>query len=402
MTDNTAEKAAWRKRVRNFYNIEKISQLSYIERWRLKQITRIYPFMANDYYLGLINWDDPDDPIRRLIIPHQRELINWGHLDASNENAVTVSKGLQHKYASTALLLVTQNCAGLCRYCFRKRLFIKERREAVKDVSDNLEYIRRHPEINNVLVTGGDPLVLPTRRLEKIISALRRIDHVRIIRIGSKIPAYNPFRIFEDSYLLDMISRYSLSDRRIYIMCHFDHPNELTPETRKAVQLLQRAGAICVNQNPIIRGISDSPEVMSKLWNELSYMGVPQYYVFQGRPTSGNETYEVPIVEAYFNIEEAKKKCSGLAKRTKYVMSHESGKIEIVGVDDRQIYLRYHRAMDARNENRFFICHRDDRAYWLDQLKPAEGHRNRYYQSDLTRHLNVNYGVNDLGEEGHV
>ena len=110
---------------------------------------------------------------------------------------------------------------------------------------------------------------------------------------------------------------------------------------------------------------------MSKLWNELSYLGVPQYYMFQGRPTAGNEPFVVPIVEAYFKIEEAKLKCSGLAKRVRYVMSHESGKVEVVGVDRRFIYMKYHRAKHSRNEGRFFIFHRDDNAYWLDQLKPV-------------------------------
>jgi L-lysine 2,3-aminomutase len=108
-------------------------------------------------------------------------------------------------------------------------------------------------------------------------------------------------------------------------------------------------------------------------------MGAGQYYIFQCRPTAGNGAFPIPLTEAYFIIEEAKKSCSGLAKRTKFVMSHESGKIEIIGVDTNRIYLRYHRAKLPEDEQRFLICHRDDSAIWLDQLKPVAGYRNDYY-----------------------
>jgi L-lysine 2,3-aminomutase len=187
------------------------------------------------------------------------------------------------------------------------------------------------------------------------------------------MPAFNPFRFLNDPDLLELLARHSQPDRRIYFMCHFDHPNELTKECREGLQLIMSTGVICVNQNPIIRGISDCPDTMATLWNELSYLGIPQYYVFQGRPTAGNEPFELPIVEAYFKIEEAKRKCSGLAKRTKYVMSHESGKIEILGVDRERIYLKYHRARYSRDEQRMIVCRRDDKAYWFDQLQPIEG-----------------------------
>lgn len=375
-----------RNRAKFILNVDKIPDLSDRERARLKAVTKRYAFRVNDYYLSLIDWSDPKDPIRRLVIPHERELNEWGELDASNERANTVRPGVQHKYGTTVLLLVNEVCAAFCRYCFRKRLFMNGNDEVTYDISEGLEYIRTHPEVNNVLLTGGDPLILKTPKLEKVIAQLREIDHVRIIRIGTKIPAFNPFRIINDPDLHAMIRKYSLPDRRIYIMCHFDHPRELTPRSRQGLQMLLDSGAVCVNQNPIIRGVSDSPEVMATLWNELSYLGVPQYYVFQGRPTAGNEPYEVPIVEAYERIEEAKRHCSGLAKRTKYCMSHASGKIEIVGIDHRHIYLRYHRAKYAEDEQRFLVCYRDDSAFWLDQLQPLPGYRNDYYrvEEDVT------------------
>lgn len=368
-----------KRRARLILNINKVSHLSDIEKARLKEVSDKYAFRSNDYYLGLIDWNDPDDPIRKLVIPHEYELHEWGKLDASNEGSITIRKGVQHKYGSTALLLVNEVCAAFCRYCFRKRLFLNDNDEITYDMKSSIDYVRENPQINNVLLTGGDPLILKTPKLEKIISALREIDHVKIIRIGTKMPAFNPFRILNDDSLLQMLKKYSLPDKRIYLMCHYDHPRELTKESRQAIQKMQEAGVICVNQSPIIRGISDSPEVMAELWDELAYMGIPQYYIFQCRPTAGNEPYSLPIVEAYHKIEEAKKMCSGLSKRLKYAMSHESGKVEIVGVDHRHIYLKYHRAKYQKDEQRFMVCHRDDKAGWLDELKPVEGYHNDFY-----------------------
>jgi len=386
-----------KKRPRLIFSVDRVTQLSAEEKTRLRVVTDKYPFRANDYYLNLIDWGDPNDPLRKLVIPHENELTSWGELDASKERAITIRKGVQHKYESTVLLLVNEVCPAFCRYCFRKRLFMNDNDEAAYDIQPGIEYIRQHPEVNNVLLTGGDPLILRTLRLEKILEELRRIEHVRIIRIGTKMPAFDPFRFINDDYLMEVLQRYSLPDRRIYMVCHFDHPREVTDESREAVHRILQAGVVCVNQNPVIRGVSDDPEAMATLWNELSYMGVPQYYVFQCRPTAGNEPYSVPIVEAYRKIEQAKKNCSGLAKRLKYGMSHESGKIEITGVDHRHIYLKYHRAKHKVDEQRLLVCHRDDEATWLDQLKPVDGYRNEYYRSTYDRQIGYNHWSDGSG-----
>ncbi len=381
--DRTYRNVKRRNRVDYIRSLDKIPQLSRSERRNLEKVIFEYPFWVNDYYLSLIDWDDPNDPIRRLVIPDVAELAEWGALDASNENAVTVARGVQHKYTSTVLLLSTQNCGGFCRYCFRKRIFMEENSEAYSDIDEGVRYIREHPEVDNVLVTGGDPMILSTAVIEKMLRSLRRIKHLKIIRLGTKMPAFNPYRFINDPELIEVLEKYNHPDRRIYFMCHFDHPNELTRQAREAIRLMQSTGAVCLNQNPIIRGISDSPAVMRELWNELSYMGIQQYYVFQSRPTRGNKPYTVPISEAYFNIEAAKAQCSGLSKRIRYVMSHASGKIEIIGVDDSRIYLKYHRAMYPADDHRMIICHRDDNAHWLDQLKPVDGYRNKYYRRNL-------------------
>lgn len=362
-----------RRKVTYVRDLSKLTQIPEDVRRDLERVAQKYVFRANDYYLELIDWNDPKDPIRQLIIPRIEELDDWGKLDASNEAAVTVAKGVQHKYRDTALLLCNEVCGAYCRYCFRKRLFMDDNDEVSIDISEGLEYIRRHPEINNVLLTGGDPLLMATRRLRDIFARLREIPHVHIIRIGTKMPAFNPWRVLDDPDLLEAISTYSKDDRRIYVMAHFDHPRELTPDAVRGIEALQKAGAVVVNQCPLIRGINDDPAVLQTMFEKLSYIGAPQYYVFQGRPTAGNAPYEVPIVRGYHIVEEAKRHVSGLAKRARFSMSHETGKIEIVGIDERHIYMRYHRAKRIEDEGRFMVFERDDEAYWLDQLKPVGG-----------------------------
>jgi len=359
-------------KVKYIRDVSKVGEIPPEMREVVERVAQRYVFRANDYYLGLIDWTDPDDPIRRLVIPDERELVDWGNLDASNEQAVTVAKGVQHKYPHTVLLLVNEVCGAYCRYCFRKRLFIDGNDETSLDISEGLDYIREHTEVTNVLLTGGDPLLMSTRRILEIIGQLREIEHVRIIRIGTKMPAFNPWRVLDDDELLEGLANYSTPEKRIYVMAHFDHPHELTEAAIAGIDALIQAGVICVNQCPLIRGINDDPEVLAEMFRRLSYVGCPQYYLFQGRPTAGNEPYEIPIVEGYEHFEDAKRRVSGLAKRVRFAMSHETGKIEIVGVDDEHIYLRYHRAKNPADEGRFMIFHRDDDAYWLDQLVPVD------------------------------
>ncbi len=357
-------------RTKYLNKLNQVSQLADIPASELRKLQKVeqrYAFRSNEYYHSLINWNDPKDPIRRIVIPHQDELQRWGQLDASGEHNYAKTRGLEHKYPDTALLLASNVCGCLCRFCFRKRLFMADNNEVNRDVSAGLEYIRKHPEINNVLLTGGDPLLLSTRNLEKIIAELRAIDHVRIIRIGSKLPAFNPFRILEDPNLLSMLKQYSLPDRRIYLMAHFNHPRELTTEASRALAQVQEAGVAIMNQTPLIRGVNDDPEVLAELFNRLSYMGISPYYVFQCRPTEGNSAYTVPIEEGYQIFSQALSQCSGLARRSRYSMSHVTGKIEVAGMSDEQIFFRYHRPADPDQDPGEIIAYqRNPDSYWLD------------------------------------
>ena len=352
-------------------NLDKVAEIPEAQREMLKRVAEKFVFRANDYYLKLIDWNDPNDPIKQLIIPREEELHDWGQLDASNEAAVTVARGVQHKYVHTVLLLCNEVCGAYCRYCFRKRLFMDDNDETTNDLTEGFRYIAEHPQITNVLLTGGDPLLMSTRRLTEILETLRAIDHVRIIRIGSKMPAFDPWRVLDDEPLQALFRRCSTPRKRIYLMAHFDHPRELTDPAVEGIDCCIRNGVICVNQCPLIRGINDDPHVLSTLFRELSFIGCPPYYLFQCRPTAGNEPYSVPIVRGWQIFREAMRRGSGLARRARFVMSHETGKVEILGIDDQHVYLRYHRAKDAENRGRFMVFQRNDAAAWLDELQPA-------------------------------
>ena len=350
--------------------VKHITQLSQQEIAELEKVEEKYPFKANEYYLSLINWEDKNDPIRRLIIPDLSELEDtWKGFDPSDEKHYTVMQGVEHKYDSVCLLLVSNVCAGICRYCFRKRLFKVNRKDYIINYDGAIDYIREHKEINNVLITGGDPFILKTDKIVYLIKKLREIDHVNIIRFGTRFPQFFPMRIYEDKELLSVLKDYSFPEKRIYVITHYVHKNEITKESLKCIDALLNSNVILANQTPLIRGINDKPEVLSDLLNTLSYIGVPPYYIFQCRPATGNKNFSVPIEEGYLIVEKAKKYCSGLAKRAKYVMSHSSGKIEIIGLTNENIIFKYHRAANNKNSGKIYIFKRNPNAYWFDDYE---------------------------------
>jgi KamA family protein len=347
--------------------LKDVEQLTSQEKEILEHVVERFPLRCNDYYLSLINWDDSEDPLRHVVIPSVNELQEWGRLDPSDEKQYTIIPGLEHKYNSTVLMLVSNVCDSICRYCFRKRLFIHPMQECLKDIDSAVHYIREHDEVTNVLLTGGDPLSLSTSKLRPIIEALSRIEHVKIVRIGSKIPAFNPYRITDDKELLEVIENFNGdSQKRLYIITHFIHPRELTKPAIRAIRLLQRAGAITANQNPLLRKVNDKPEVLAELMAKLSFVGDVPYYIFQCRPALGNKMFTVPIEEGYETVENAKAMVSGLAKRCRFVMSHSTGKIEIVGKTEKLVFFKYHRAAVDTDSGRFMVFKSNPSACWFD------------------------------------
>ena len=342
--------------------------LSPDETEQLKQVTRIHPMRVSPYYLSLINWDDPNDPIRKMSMPSREELNLDGVYDTSGEAENTKMPGLQHKYAETALILATNRCATYCRYCFRKRLVGLPTKEILKRFEDAAEYIENHTEINNVLVSGGDPLVLSTKVIETFLKLLTNIDHVSFIRFGSRTPVTLPSR-FNDPELLSLFKKYTRIDKRLYVVTQFNHPREITLQSVSAVNKILNTGVLMSNQTVLLKGVNDNPETLATLMDKLVSIGVAPYYVFQCRPVKRVKShFQVPICEGVRIVEKAKTKCNGHSKRFKYIMSHKTGKIEILGIMNGEIYFKYHEAKDRKKLGKMFKRRVDEKAGWLDDF----------------------------------
>ncbi len=391
ISETTKEKAAvkdkyvdgmympkWRETVSKKRNVKYVTRLSQVpeltdeERERLQKVSDFFMFRANSYYLSLIDWDDPDDPIRRIAVPDPDELEDIDSLlDACQESKITVVPGCEHKYARTALILSSRVCGALCRFCFRKRLFLSDNHEVSPDFEPALTYIRSHPEIDNVLLTGGDPFMLSTKKIANLLERIRDISHVKIIRFGTKLPAFNPYRFIDDNALLDLLESHNNESARIYIVAHFCNVKEITDVSKLAIRKILKRGIQMVNQTPLLTGINDSPDALAELFTKLAQVGVPPYYVFHCRPTRGNKHFRTSFIDGIDMVEKAKSRVSGLAKRLRYAGSHASGKIEILGYDKSSIYFKYHQSKDPKYYSQFFKLPRlSEPEYWWDDWMP--------------------------------
>ncbi len=340
------------------------------EEEQLRKVVERHPMRISRYYMSLIDRNDPDDPIRKMAVPSVGELNLLGTYDTSGERENTKMPGLQHKYPQTALILATNRCSTYCRFCFRKRLVGLPTEEILRRFNDSVKYVQKHKEINNVLVSGGDPFVLPTGVIEKFLEKLSTIPHLDFIRFGTKVPVTFPDRILEDKELLKLLKNYSQKNRRICVVTHFNHPKEITKKSINAVDSLARSGIIINNQTVLLKGVNDNPEVLAELQNKLVSIGVNPYYVFQCRPVKRvKHNFQVPLYRGYKIVEDAKKMLNGHSKRFKYTMSHKTGKIEIVGITGDDIYLKYHQAKSPRNLGKFFKRKINKTAGWLDELE---------------------------------
>jgi lysine 2,3-aminomutase len=361
----------------SIFTLEQLKSYTYLssnEKEQLEQVIQIHPMRISPYYMSLINWDDPHDPIKKMAAPSCEELNLEGFYDTSGEAENTKMPGLQHKYSETALILATNRCATYCRHCFRKRLVGLPSEEILKRFEDAANYIENHKEINNVLISGGDPLVLKNEIIESFLESLTKINHLSFIRFGSRAPVTLPSRL-ADPEILALFKKYSKSNKRLYVVTQFNHPREITPQSISAVSNLIKAGVLLSNQTVLLRGVNDNAETLTNLMNSLVSIGVTPYYVFQCRPVKRvKHHFQVPICEGVRIVEKAKVNCNGHSKRFKYVMSHKTGKIEILGIMNGDIYFKYHEAKDRQNLGVMFKRRVDERAGWLDdfntQTKP--------------------------------
>ena len=265
------------------------------------------------YYLSLIDPEDPNDPVRKQAVPTLAELIKGEDDidDPLHEDTDSPVPGLTHRYPDRVLLLVTDQCSMYCRYCTRRRFAGQNDCTLAFDaIEKSIEYIKNTPSIRDVLISGGDPLLQSDERLEKIISKIRAIEHVEIIRIGTRTPIVMPQRITPE--LAKMFAKY----HPLWINVHFSHPNEVTEESKKACELLADAGIPLGNQSVLLAGINDKISIMKKLVHELVKMRVRPYYIYQCDLSTGISHFRTPVAVGIEIIEGLRGHTSGFCVPT--------------------------------------------------------------------------------------
>lgn len=338
------------------------------EKERLEILTQQYPVCINPYYLGLIDKSDPEDPIRKMAVPDAKEFTPGGSFDTSGESDNTKIRGMQHKYKQTALILSTNQCAMYCRHCFRKRLVGLSDEEVASHLPEMVRYVEDHTGINNVLISGGDAFLNSTGKLRQYLDHFTSILHLDFIRFGTRVPVVLPQRIYEDESLLDLLKEYGMK-KQIFIVTQFNHPREITEASARALRALRESGCVIRNQTVLLKGVNDDPAVLAQLQNNLVAHGVIPYYIFQCRPVSGvKNQFQVPFLRAVRIVEDAKAEMNGQAKSVRYMMSHPSGKIEILGpLSEDQFLFRYHQFKYEKDASRMFtVSIREDHT-WLDE-----------------------------------
>ncbi|MFH1789255.1 MAG: KamA family radical SAM protein [Candidatus Altiarchaeota archaeon] len=288
--------------------IEKPSQIPSRFRFEKDEITEVakkFPMRISPYYFNLIEYEG--DPIWKQCIPDKLELEDFGLEDPLNEEGDSPVPGLTHRYPDRVLLLVSNKCATYCRFCTRKRKVGDPFKTiTMEQILKGISYIRRNPQIRDVILSGGDPLMLSDRFLERILKELRSISHVQIIRIGTRVPCTLPQRITEE--LCSMLSKY----HPVYVNTHFNHPREITPESQKACTLLANAGIPLGCQTVLLKGVNDNPQVLRELMQKLVEIRVKPYYVYQCDLARGNEHFRTPISTGIEMIENLRGHTSGL------------------------------------------------------------------------------------------
>lgn len=337
------------------------------DRARISAILDRAPMAVPPYYLSLIDFNDPEDPILKLAVPSLLEEDQSGSLDTSGEADNTVIAGIQHKYRETVLMLATNECAMYCRHCFRKRIVGLPDEGIAKDFDKIAAYLHAHTEITNVLVSGGDAMMCSNERLEEILGLLAGIPHIDFVRIATRAPVTLPSRITSDIGLLDVLKR-CRERKQLFVVTQFDHPREVTSEAAKAVRAILDLGIPVRNQTVLLRGVNDDVEVLASLLQKLTSIGVEPYYVFQCRPVSGvKNQFQVPLKEGVRIVEGAKALQNGIGKSFRYCMSHVTGKIEILGtLSEGPMAFKYHEAKDRKSIGRLFVREVADDQAWLD------------------------------------
>lgn len=300
-------------RIETLEQLKKYIKLTTEEENGVKESLKTLRMAITPYYLSLIDQSNPNCPVRKQAIPTHAETHHSAAdlLDPLHEDGDSPAPGLTHRYPDRVLLLVTDMCSMYCRHCTRRRFAGQTDSSSSKDdISKAIDYIARTPQVRDVLLSGGDALMISDSRLESIISRLREIPHVEIIRIGTRTPVVCPQRITDD--LVNMLKKY----HPIWLNTHFNHPQEVTEESIAACERMANAGIPLGNQSVLLRGVNDCVPTMKKLVHQLVKMRVRPYYIYQCDLSMGLEHFRTPVSKGIEIIENLRGHTSGYAVPT--------------------------------------------------------------------------------------
>ena len=415
----------------NFRNIPQLSLLPESELEAIEVVGQVLPFKANNYVTEeLINWNDaPNDPIFTLTFP-RKEMLSKDQYDAV-KNAMTEGKeelarvvkeirmqlnpnpagqehnvptlngvklkGVQHKYRETVLFFPSQGqtCHAYCTFCFRWPQFsgMSEMKLAMKDGELLQEYLRTHPDVTDVLFTGGDPMTASAKIISSYIEPLltEEFKHIRTIRFGTKSLAYWPYRYLTDNDSNDMIDLFEKivrSGKNVAIQAHFNHPVELsTPAVQLAIQRIRSTGAQIRTQSPVLKHINDKAELWAEMWQKQVDLGCIPYYMFIARDTGSKTFFDLPLEQCWQIFRNAYQQVSGICRTVRGPsMSATPGKIQILGVTEikgeKVFALRFLQGRNPEWVGMPFFAKYDPQASWFDDLKPAFDEEKFFFEED--------------------
>lgn len=418
---------------RDLERIAPLTKLPEAFRFDMQVVSTVLPFRVNQYVIDeLIDWDQvPEDPIFQLTFP-QRGMLEPHHFDliadllrggaepALMQEAVAQVRaelnphpagqmelnvpmdeagnrleGIQHKYRETVLFFPSQGqtCHAYCTFCFRWAQFVGDKtlRIASSESATLLRYLRSHPEVTDLLITGGDPMVMKTKHLATYLEPLLapEFDHLQTVRIGTKALSFWPHRFLgadDADDLLRLLERLQQGGKHVALMAHFNHWRELeTPAVREAIRRLRDTGVQIRCQGPLVAHINDDPMVWRRLWNTQVSLGLMPYYMFVERDTGARNYFEVPLVRAWEIYRQAVQGVSGLGRTARGPsMSASPGKVEIQGVTEvggEQVFvLRFIQARNPEWVQQPFFARFDPEATWFDQLRPAFGAEKFFFE----------------------
>lgn len=343
---------SWKGQVRNrIKSVDELGQFLGVELGDdVRKAAGTFPMAITPYYASLIRTPDQSDPVFRMAVPSVGELIQSPSLsdDPLNEEGDSPVHGLVHRYNDRALVISTSICAMYCRHCTRKRVTgQKEHCTGDGEINSWVEYLTGHPEIKDVIISGGDPLTMATAELDKLLTSIRSVSSVEVIRIGTRVPVVMPMRV--DQELVQMIRKH----HPVWVNTHFNHPNEITPESKKACEMLADAGIPLGNQSVLLKGVNDDPVVMENLCRALVRMRNRPYYMFQCDLVRGVEHFRTPVSVGVSIMEHLRGRLSGLAIPT-FVIDAPAGGGKIPVLPNYVQYQDEHRTILRNYEGKVF------------------------------------------------